>query len=121
LLVSEEGSGRGIQSREGKCASFARRFKEFGGIAKHFLLEAVCFHDGSCPLCITDNISVVVVAGSGSEAVIAPEMAAFARALGLALSAHHLGHSDRKGRIERPFSWVEGNVLVGCLFVDFDD
>jgi transposase len=95
------------------------RFTRFE--AKQFLLEAVRFNDGSCPRCIIDNTSVVVVAGSGPEAVIAPEMAAFARALGFAFRAHHLGHSDRKGRIERPFSWVERNFLAGRSFVDFDD
>jgi hypothetical protein len=95
------------------------RFTRFE--AKHFLLEAVRFNDGSCPRCIVDNTSVVVVAGSGPDAVIAPEMAAFARALGFAFRAHHLGHSDRKGRIERPFFWIERNFLAGRTFVDFDD
>jgi transposase len=100
-------------------AQYYPRFTRFE--AKQFLLEAVRFNDGSCPLCIIDNTSVVVVAGSGPEAVIAPEMAAFARALGFAFSAHHLGHSDRKGRIERPFSYIERNLLPGRSFVDFDD
>jgi len=95
------------------------RFTRFE--AKHFLLEATCFNDGSCPRCIIDNTSVVVVAGAGPDAVIAPEMAAFARALGFSFRAHHLGHSDRKGRIERPFSWIERNFLAGRSFVDFDD
>jgi hypothetical protein len=76
------------------------RFTRFE--AKHFLLEAVCFNDGSCPLCIIDNTSVIVVAGTGPEAVISPEMVAFARALGFGFCAHHLGHADRKGRIEKP-------------------
>jgi hypothetical protein len=63
------------------------------------------------------NTIVVVVAGSGPEAVTVPAMAAFARALGFAFSAaHHLGHSDRKGRIERPFSWVE-RKLPGRTFI----
>jgi transposase len=96
-------SGKGVTAQ---CASlnlaysrrlffqYYPRFTRFE--AKYFLLEAVRFNDGSCPLCIIDNTSVVVVAGSGPEAVIAPEMAAFARALGFAFSAHHLGHSDRK-------------------------
>src|SRR5262245_12459056 len=95
------------------------RFTRFE--AKQFLLEAARFNDGSCPLCIVDNTSVVVVAGSGSEAVIAPEMAAFARALGFAFKAHHLEHPDRKGRIERPFAWIEKNFLAARSFIDFDD
>src|SRR5215472_14576378 len=95
------------------------RFTRFE--AKQFLLEAVRFHDGSCPLCIIDNTSVLVAAGSGSDAVIAPEIVAFARTLGFGFRAHNVGHADRKGRIERPFSYVERNFLPGRSFADFDD
>jgi transposase len=89
--------------------------------AKHFLLEAVRFNDGSCPLCIIDNTSVLVVAGAGPDAVIAPEMVAFARTLGFEFRAHRINHPDRKSRIERPFSYIERNFLAGRSFVDFDD
>jgi transposase len=121
-------SGKGVSAQ---CASltlaysrrlffqYYPRFTRFE--AKDFLLEAVRFNDGSCPLCIVDNTSVVVVAGSGPDALIAPEMAAFAQALGFRFRAHNLGHSDRKGRIERPFSWIERNFLAGRTFVDFED
>jgi hypothetical protein len=95
------------------------RFTRFE--AKHFLLEAVRFNDGGCPLCIIDNTSVLVVAGSGPEAVMAPEMVAFARALSFGFRAHRIEHADRKGRIERPFSWIERNFLAGRSFADFDD
>jgi hypothetical protein len=95
------------------------RFTRFE--AKHFLLEAVRFHDGSCPLCIIDNTSVLIAAGSGPDAVIAPEIVAFAQTLGFAFRAHSVGHSDRKGRIERPFFYVERNFLPGRSFNDFDD
>jgi len=95
------------------------RFTRFE--AKHFLLEAARFMDGVCPRCIIDNTSVVLARGSGPDAVMAPEMAAFAGALGFRFRAHAVGHSDRKGRIERPFSWIESNFLAGREFVDFDD
>jgi hypothetical protein len=95
------------------------RFTRFE--AKHFMLEAARFNDGSCPLCIIDNTSVLVVAGAGPDAVIAPEMVAFAGTLGFVFCAHHLGHADRKGRIERPFSYIERNFLAGRAFNDFDD
>ena len=49
-----------------------------------------------------DNTSVVLAGGAGAEAVIAPEMAAFAATLGFIFMAHRDGHSDRTGRIERP-------------------
>ena len=95
------------------------RFTRFE--AKHFLLEAARFMDGTCPVCIIDNSSVIVAAGAGADAVIAPEMHAFARTLGFGFRAHRVGHPDRKGRIERPFAYVEGNFLPARSFDDFAD
>ncbi len=89
--------------------------------AKHFLLEAARFMDGTCPVCVIDNTSVMIASGSGAEALIAPEMVAFARALGFEFRAHSIGHPDRKGRIERPFAYVERNFLPGRSFTDFED
>jgi hypothetical protein len=95
------------------------RFTRFE--AKQFLLEAVRFLAGCCPTCVIDNTSVIVVAGAGDEAVFAPEMVAFARTLGFAFRAHPVNQPDRKGRVERPFAWVEGNFLAGRTFADFAD
>jgi transposase len=89
--------------------------------AKHFLLEAARFMDGVCPRCVIDNTSVMVATGAGAEAIMAPEMAAFARTLGFSVLAHRVGHPDRKARIERPFFYVETNFLPGRRFTDFDD
>jgi transposase len=95
------------------------RFTRFE--AKTFLLEAARFMDGVCPVCVIDNTSVLLAAGSGADAVIAPEMLAFARTLGFQFRAHRVGHPDRKGRIERPFAYVENNFLAARDFADFDD
>jgi len=95
------------------------RFTRFE--ARAFLLEAARFMAGVCPVCIIDNTSVLLAAGAGADAVIAPEMAAFARTLGFRFRAHRVGNPDRKGRIERPFAYVETNFLVGRSFADFDD
>jgi hypothetical protein len=89
--------------------------------AKHFLLEAARFNDGTTPTCIIDNTSVMVAAGAGEQAVMAPEMVAFARSLGFRFQAHAVGHADRKGRVERPFLWIERNFLPGRSFTDFED
>jgi transposase len=89
--------------------------------AKHFLLEAARFMDGTCPLCVIDNTSVIVADGTGADAIIAPEMLAFARTLGFRFQAHAVGHADRKGRIERPFFYVETNFLPARSFSSFDD
>jgi transposase len=95
------------------------RFTRFE--AKHFLLQAAQFMDGSGTRCIIDNTSVILAGGAGADAVIAPEMAAFARCLGFEFLAHRVNDPDRKGRIERPFAWVQGNFLPGRTFVSFDD
>ena len=55
------------------------RFTRFE--AKTFLLEAARFMNGVCPVCVIDNTSVLLAAGAGVDAVIAPEMLAFARTL----------------------------------------
>lgn len=89
--------------------------------AKHFLLQAVLFMQGAARRCVIDNTSVVLAGGSGADALIAPEMAAFAATLGFTFMAHRIGHSDRKGRIERPFFWIESGFLPGRSFTDFDD
>ena len=89
--------------------------------AKHFLLQAAQFMDGTCPRCVIDNTSVVVVGGSGPDAVFAPEMKAFARSLNFEFMAHRLNDPNRKARIERPFSWIEGNFLPGRRFDSFED
>jgi len=61
------------------------RFTRFE--ARAFLLEAARFMAGVCPVCIIDNTSVLLAAGAGADAVIAPEMAAFARTLGFGFRA----------------------------------
>jgi transposase len=100
-------------------AQYYPRFSRFE--AKHFLLEAARFMDGTCPLCVIDNTSVMVADGTGADAVIAPEMVAFARTLGFRFQAHEVGHADRKGRIERPFFYVETNFLPARSFSSFED
>ena len=95
------------------------RFTRFE--AKTFVLEAARFMGGVCPVCVIDNTSVLLAAGAGADAAIAPEMLAFARTLGFRFRAHRVGHPDRKGRIERPFAYVENNFLAARDFADFDD
>jgi transposase len=95
------------------------RFTRFE--AKAFLLEAARFMAGVCPVCVIDNTSVLLAAGAGDNAVVALEMAAFARTLGFRFRAHRVGNPERKGRIERPFAYVETNFLAGRGFDDFDD
>ena len=95
------------------------RFTRFE--AKAFLLDAARFMGGTCPVCIIDNTSVLLASGAGADATVAPEMLVFARTLGFRFRAHRVGNPERKGRIERPFAYVETNFLPGRNFSDFDD
>lgn len=89
--------------------------------AKTFLKAAFEFMQGNCRRCVVDNTSVILAAGSGADAVIAPEMATFSRMFGFEFIAHRIGHADRKARVERPFFYIETNFLAGRYFNDWDD
>ena len=95
------------------------RFSRFE--AKAFLTQALAFFDGAARRCVIDNTSVVLAGGSGANALIAPEMEAFGESFGFEFMAHAINHCDRKGRIERPFSYVENNFLAGRTFTDWAD
>jgi transposase len=119
----------GAKTVKAQCASlvlaysrriFARyypRFTRFEG--KHFLLEAARFMDGVCPLCIIDNTSVIIARGSGPDAVMAAEMAAFASALGSAPTPSAItiakgGSSDPSPGSSRT-SWPGANSPISMI------
>src|ERR1700760_2507977 len=52
------------------------------------LMEAA---PGVCPVCVIDNTSVLLAAGAGTDAVIVPEILAFARTPGFGFRAHRVG------------------------------
>ena len=89
--------------------------------AKAFLREGVCFMDGSAQRCMVDNTNVVVASGSGAEAVIAPEMEAFAQIFGFQFLAHAIGDANRSACVERSFYYAQRNFLPGRRFASWDD
>jgi transposase len=95
------------------------RFTRFD--VKVFLSEALEFMQGSCGRCIVDNTSVVLAGGSGPDAVISAEMLIFSKMYGFEFIAHRIMHSDRKGKIERPFRYIENNFIPGRIFTGWDD
>jgi transposase len=95
------------------------RFTRFE--AKACLTAALQFFDGAARRCVIDNTSVILAGGSGANARIAPEMEAFGELFGFEFMAHAINHCDRKGRIERPFSYVENHFLAGRTFADWAD
>jgi len=89
--------------------------------AKAFLREALCFTDGSAHRCMVDNSNVVVASGSGADAVMAPEMAAFGQIFGFEFIAHAVGDANRSAYVERSFYYAERNFLPGRRFTSWDD
>jgi hypothetical protein len=68
-----------------------------------------------------DNTHVVVLRGSGRQMIPVPEMAAFAERFGFHFAAHEIGDANRSARVERPFSFIEGNFLAGRTFASWED
>jgi hypothetical protein len=89
--------------------------------AKAFLTEAFCWFDGVAGRGVVDNSSVIIAYGNGVDAVPAPEMVAFAERYDFDWLAHELGDADRSARVERPFSYIEGNFYSGRTFADLAD
>jgi hypothetical protein len=89
--------------------------------ARCFLSEALAAIGGATDRCIIDNSSVVLAGGSGSQAVIAPEMEQLARNYGFYFKAHRVGDPKRKGGVERVFSYAENNFLAARTFRDWSD
>jgi transposase len=88
---------------------------------KVFLTEALKYYGGSCKRMMIDNTHVVVLRGTGPGMVPVPEMESFAERYSFEFHAHRIGDADRKGRVERPFSFIERNFLAGREFADWDD
>lgn len=89
--------------------------------ARGFLSAAIQFFGGAAKRCIVDNSNVVLLHGVGSGAVMTAEMTAFGERFGFVFIAHKLKKPNRKGKVERPFHFVEHNFYPGRTFVDLAD
>lgn len=98
---------------------FYRGFNRFQ--MKCFFHETLRFWGYAARRCIIDNTNLARLRGTGAEAVIVPEMAAFARQYGFAFRCHEKGHANRKAGEERSFWTVETNFLPGRTFRSLED
>ena len=88
---------------------------------KVFLSDALRYMGGATKRVMIDNTHVVVLRGTGRDMVPVPEMAAFAERFGFEFVAHAIGDANRSARVERPFSFIEGNFLAGRSFASWED
>jgi hypothetical protein len=98
---------------------FYRRFNRFK--MKCFFHEALMHWEHAAPECIIDNTSLARLRGTGKNAVMTQEMAAFAKQYRFQFRCHELGHSDRKAGEERSFYTVETNFFPGRHFESLED
>ncbi len=98
---------------------FYRAFNRFR--MKCFLHEALTFWGYAARRCVIDNTNLARLRGSGADAVIVPEMAAFAQQHGFGFFCHEIKHANRKAGEERSFRTVNTNFLPGRTFVDLAD
>lgn len=98
---------------------FYRSFNRFK--MKCFFHQALMHWGYSASLCIIDNTNLARLRGLGANAVMVPEMEAFARQYGFVFGCHAPMHSDRKAGEERSFWTVETNFLPGRTFQSLED
>jgi transposase len=98
---------------------FYRVFNRFK--MKCFLHEALMFWGYAAHRCIIDNTNLARLRGTGSTAVIVPEMEGFAKQYGTRFQCHALGHANRKAGEERSFWTTETNFLPGRSFQSLED
>jgi hypothetical protein len=98
---------------------FYRAFNRFK--MKCFFHEALTFWGYAAKLCIIDNTNLARLRGTGKNALMVPEMAAFSKQYGFQFVCHELKHSNRKAGEERSFWTVETNFLPGRTFESLED
>lgn len=112
-------SGLYLRYSKLRYVKYYRRFDRF--TMKCFLHEALTFWGYCAHVCVIDNTCLAIWYGSGSRAVFAPEMVAFAKNYGFDWLAHEIGHANRKAGKERNFYTVETNFLPGRSFSTLAD
>ncbi len=98
---------------------FYRAFDRFK--MKCFFHEALVFWGYAARCCLIDNTNLARLRGSGSSALIVPEMEAFAKQYGFEFRCHAIGQPNRKAGEERSFWTLETNFLPGRSFRNLED
>ena len=102
-----------------RYVKFYPRFNRFR--MKCFFHEALSFFGYTAKTCIIDNTNLAVLYGTGENAVIHPEMFAFAGRYGFQWKAHRIGHANRKAGKERNFLTLQTNFFPGRSFANLAD
>ena len=113
------GSGLYYRYCKMRYVKISFRFNRF--LLKCFFHEALGFYGHVAETCIIDNSSLVILYGSGENAVFQPEMLAFAKQYGFHWKAHRIGNVNRKAGKERNFLTLQTNFFPGRTFTSLED
>jgi transposase len=83
-------------------------------------VRAFEYLDGLAATCLYDNMKVVVTGYDGGQAIYNTRFLAFATHYGFQPWACRPHRPQTKGKVERPFAYVEGNLLNGRTFTSLE-
>jgi len=83
--------------------------------------DAFAHFTGTPAQCLYDSEKTVVLRWEAGRPVINPAFSGFATHYRIRPIICRRGRAETKGKIERPFQYVEGNLLGGREFQDLDD
>jgi len=82
--------------------------------------EAFQYHGGVCRRIAYDNQTTITLGRVGGRPRWHPAFLAFARHYGFEPSVGRPGHKERRGKVERPFHYLEEDCLRGRTFASWD-
>ena len=83
--------------------------------------EAFRYHGGLCRRIAYDNQTAITLGRVGGKPRWHPTFLDFARHYGFEPSVGRPGHKERRGKVERPFDYLEHDFLAGRAFASWDD
>lgn len=83
--------------------------------------EAFRYHGGLCRRIAYDNQTAITLGRVGGKPRWHPVFLAFAKHYGFEPSVGRPGHKERRGKVERPFHYLEHDFLAGRVFASWDD
>jgi transposase len=83
--------------------------------------EAFLYHRGLCRRIAYDNQTAITLGRVGGKPRWHPTFLDFAKHYGFEPSVGRPGHKERRGKVERPFHYLEHDFLAGRAFASWDD
>jgi transposase len=83
-------------------------------------VRAFEYFDGLCATCLYDNMKVVITGYDGDQPIYNTRFLSFATYYGYQPWACRPHRPQTKGKVERPFAYVESNLLNGRTFTSLE-